>query len=202
MKTLRIFRNILILLLLFVATIIFAVRYSAAQYIYSDTNSIPETEIGLILGAAVKDGRPLTYLKDRLDKGIELYENKKVSTLLISGDDGNDRSDEISVMHNYLIENGIPEDKIISDSSGYNTYASMYRVKNVFKPSRITVITQKYHLARAVFICRKLGVSCYGTEADKSKYTNYIKHNIREYFATVKVCFDLIFAAKPAEYKH
>lgn len=194
--------RILLAFFIFCAVTVFAVRYSSAKFSYKNTADIPESKIALILGAAVKGGKPSAYLKDRLDKGIELYESGKAGMLMISGDDGNDRDDEITVMRNYLTIAGIPENKIISDTSGYSTYASIYRIKNVFMFNDITVVTQKYHLARSVFLCRKLGISCYGIEADKSEYKNYARNNIRELFATVNACFNIILKVKPKEYKN
>ncbi|MBK7882453.1 MAG: YdcF family protein [Chitinophagaceae bacterium] len=154
-------------------------------------SNIPHAHVGLILGAGIKNQSPSVYLKDRLDKGIELYKLKKVDQLLISGDNGNDKDDEITVMKNYLLSNGIPLNKILIDTAGYDTYSSMYRVKNIFHLDTIIVITQNYHLDRAVFIGRKLHLNCYGLMADKSKYKKYNYYAAREYLSICKACWDL-----------
>ncbi len=188
-RALNILLSTLIALILI---LIFSVKYYANKFCYKNINNIPKTPIGLILGAGIKNQSPSVYLKDRLDKGLELYKLNKVDKLLISGDNGNDKDDEITVMKNYLLENGLPADKILIDTGGYDTYSSMYRAKNIFHLDTLTVITQNYHLDRAVFIARKLGLHCYGFIADKSKYAKYSYYSIREYFSILKACWDII----------
>lgn len=196
-------RNLAVTVFLIFSVIIFAVRYSSSGLVYDNADTVPGTDAALILGAGIKNDAPLEYLKDRLDSGIELYEKGKVKTLIISGDDGNNNYDEVSVMYVYLTEAGIPEEKIITDDSGYNTYSSLYRVKNSLKINDITVVTQEYHLPRTIFIARKLGLTCYGLAADRSQYApkRFKFNRIREYPATIKACFNVLFSRNPLEYK-
>ncbi len=185
-----IIRFLFIITFLFLSLIYIVKKYSN-QFCYKNINNIPSSSVGLILGAGINNQSPSIYLQDRLDKAIELYTKDKVKTLLISGDDGNDRDDEITAMKNYLLAHNIPQDKILIDTAGYNTYSSMYRAKNIFGLDTITIITQNYHLDRSVFIARVLGLYSYGYIADTSEYQNQTYFIIREYFAIIKACWDV-----------
>ncbi|WP_424244119.1 SanA protein [Elusimicrobium posterum] len=184
-----------------VLAIIFYVNSSTSKYTFDKVIDVPRTKAALVLGAGIRGSRPSVYLQDRLDAAIELYRTGKAGTILISGDDGNDRDDEIRVMRKYLLEQGVPEPRITEDTSGYNTYASVYRAKNTFGFNEITIVTQNYHLPRAIFICKKMGMTCYGLSADKSKYSKMAQHKLREYFATVKSFWITILNTKPVEFK-
>ena len=100
-------------------------------------------------------------------------------------------------MFNYLTRNSVPAQDIVEDRSGYNTYTSMYRAKNVYNLEEFIVVTQAYHLPRAVFICRMQDCKCYGAVADKSKYSKYKYNYMREYIAILKSCWDLAVKANP-----
>ena len=105
-------------------------------------------------------------LEDRLKTGISLYNNDISNKILITGDHMNDDYDEVTVMKNYLLEHGIPEEDIITDNYGISTYDSIYRVKNVYKSNKVVIVSQRYHLYRALFLSDNLDLESYGVEAN------------------------------------
>lgn len=153
-----------------------------------DLNSIKETNYDciIILGAGVRNNQPSPMLEDRLLTGKELY-NKKISKkILVSGDHSKIDYNEVTVMKNYLIKNGIPSDKIFMDHSGLSTYDSIYRAKKIYKAQKVIIVTQEYHLYRALYIAKKLDLEAIGIAANKRTYQNQTKRDIREYVARTK----------------
>ncbi len=140
----------------------------------------------LVLGAGIKAKRPSPMLEDRLKKSINLYQKKVSSKILVSGDHINDDYDEVNVMKNYLLENNIPPQEIISDDLGISTYASVYRAKYIYHAKNIIIVTQKYHLPRALYIANALNINAYGIPSNQRKYTNQEKREIREVLARTK----------------
>ena len=142
----------------------------------------------VVLGAAVKNGKPSYMLKDRLDKAIEIYRLKEGNcTILMSGNGGkNSRPDEIKAMTEYALENGVEKDRIASDPQGYSTYESMYRAYNALGYKSFIVVTQKYHLSRALYSAKALGAEVCGTAAENIRYRGQVIRDIREVLARVK----------------
>ncbi len=152
----------------------------------------------LILGAAVWGGnRPSHMLADRLDEGIRLYKNGISDKILVSGDHGKDNYDEVNVMKNYLIKAGIPSADIFMDHAGFSTYESIYRAKEIFGAEKMIVVTQEYHLYRALYICDRLKTEALGAPADPRTYVGAFKRNIREWIARDKDIFYCLFKIKP-----
>ena len=167
------------------------VKYSVSDYI---VDNVKNTDIDciLVLGAGVRDNKPRPTLKDRLDKAIELY-NKGVSNkIVVSGDHHGDYN-EVLVMKNYLIENGASEKDIYMDGRGYSTFESIDNIKDVFKFKKIVVVTQKYHLYRALYISKKLGVESIGVSSVNIKYKGNTYREFREILARVKDFIKCIF---------
>jgi vancomycin permeability regulator SanA len=124
----------------------------------------------MILGAGVKnDQTPSSALEDRLDRGLEMYRILPRSKLLITGDDGAYHRDEIAVMKNYLQERGVKNDELLVDPKGYRTYESCKNAKAAGFTEAV-IVTQRFHLARALYLCTRLGVNAIGTTADKRNY--------------------------------
>lgn len=140
----------------------------------------------IILGAGVRKNRPSPMLEDRLLTGIELYKENKSPKILVSGDHTNTDYDEVNVMKNYLIEKNIPSKDIFMDHAGISTYDSIYRAKEIFKANKIIIVTQKYHLYRALYIANQLDIEAYGIVADKRTYSGQTKRDIREFAARIK----------------
>ncbi len=168
------------------------------SYIYADINKIPPCQTVLILGASVyKNSIMSDMLKDRANTAIELYKLGKAQKILVSGDNRAKNYNESATVNNYLLGQGIPKEDIFLDFAGFDTYDSLYRAKDIFKVKSLIISTQKFHLPRAIFIAKGLGIESYGVMADKHQYKN-IEFNIgRELLATVKAYFDVYFDAKP-----
>jgi SanA protein len=190
----------LIFLFIFIITIWsnYEVNKESSGLIYQDINQIPNAEVALILGASVKPNKEMSDIfRDRVDTAIKLYENKKVSKIIVSGDHGKKYYDEVEAAKKYLLEKGIPPDDIFLDHAGFDTYDSLYRAKHIFDVKSMIVVTQNFHLPRAMFIAKKLGHNAYGFSADLHSYSGAEKMFIREIFADVKAYFDILLDEKP-----
>ena len=173
------------------------VKSQANPFCYRDLDRIPESEIGIVFGAGIRGDKPSKYLKDRLDAGIRLYEDQKVKKLLLSGDNGSRRYNELAVMKACCVENGVDSNFIFVDYAGFDTYSTLFRAKQVFKVEQAVLVTQNYHLDRAVFIGLQLGIDCLGYSANRGGYVGYQKNTIREYFASIKSFFDVLTDRRP-----
>ncbi len=141
----------------------------------------------LVLGAAVWGGtRPSPMLQDRLDKGIELYNQGASPRMLMSGDHGGQYYDEVNVMKNYAMDARIEDSHIFMDHAGFSTYESMIRAKEVFEVDSVIIVTQGYHLSRALYIANELGLDAYGVASDPRKYNGQFYRDLREMAARVK----------------
>ncbi|NLY08594.1 MAG: DUF218 domain-containing protein [Tissierellia bacterium] len=141
----------------------------------------------LVLGAGVlPNGQPSPMLKDRLEKGIELYEKGISGKLLLSGDHGQKHYDEVNVMKDYCLKRGVKKEDIFMDHAGFNTYDSVYRAKHVFQCNRIVIVTQRYHLYRALYLSDKIGLEAEGVSCDVKRYIGQFQRDIREILARNK----------------
>lgn len=141
----------------------------------------------IVLGAKVTEDSPSLMLKDRLDKAIEIYKKNPNIKIIVSGDSINPSIyDEISVMHDYLVKNGVNHSNIIDDNYGISTYDSIVRTKNIINEEKIIIVTQKYHLYRSVYIARKLDIEAIGISAREYKYFGQFARDIREILARIK----------------
>ena len=135
----------------------------------------------LVLGCGVmSNGKPSAMLRDRLIRGIELYESGVAPKLLMSGDHGRVEYDEVNTMKGYAMEAGIPSEDIFMDHAGFSTYESMYRAKEIFRAKRIVIVSQEYHLYRAIYAARRLGLEAYGVSADLNLYAGQTYRDCRE----------------------
>ncbi len=171
------------------------------KFIYQSSSAIPAKQAALILGARVwENGQLSAMLADRVLTGAELYKAGKVKKILISGDHGRVSYDEVNSMRNYLLEKGVPKRDIFMDHAGFDTYDSLYRARDVFHVKNIIIVTQKFHLPRAIYIAKKLGIDAVGLEADRRQYVYgaTIKASIREILARVKAFNEIeILRSKP-----
>ena len=170
------------------------VKSMAGAKILENFSDIKGIEAILILGCEVKpDGSLSLMLKDRLDKGIELYKAGVAPKIIVSGDHGTEHYDETNAMKNYMIENNIPSEDIFMDHAGFATYDSMYRAKYIFKVEKCIVVTQEYHLYRAVYIGNALEMETYGVASAKVDYYGQTKRDFREFLARNKDFVKCIF---------
>jgi vancomycin permeability regulator SanA len=152
----------------------------------------------LVLGAGVYgDDKPSLMLRDRLDKGIELYDLAASDRLLMTGDHGRVNYDEVNVMKQYAINEGIPSQNIFMDHAGFSTYESMYRARDIFQAKKVVIVTQEYHLYRALYIAEKLGLEAWGVATDSREYGGQDYRDAREVLARVKDFFYTIIQPEP-----
>lgn len=186
----KIFKYILIVLIVIILVpviINFYVILSTKNRIVSGNSELlTDIDYIVILGAGIRRGKPSPMLEDRLKTGISLYNNDISNKILITGDHMNDDYDEVTVMKNYLLEHGIPEEDIITDNYGISTYDSIYRVKNVYKSNKVVIVSQRYHLYRALFLSDNLDLESYGVEANLRYYYGQWYREIREILARNK----------------
>lgn len=153
----------------------------------------------LVLGAGVwENERPSHMLEDRLQQSIELYELGVSNKLLMSGDHGRKNYDEVNVMKQFGIDAGILSQDIFMDHAGFSTYESLYRARDIFEAKKIIIVTQKYHMYRALYIAKELGVEAYGVTADPRQYVGQTYREAREILARVKDFFYTIGKPEPA----
>ena len=161
-------------------------------------NEIGEADCIIILGCQVfSDGTLSAMLHDRVMRGIELYESKAAPKLIVSGDHGRKEYDEVNAMKKYAIDAEIPSENIFMDHAGFSTYESMYRAKEIFKAEKIIVVTQEYHLYRALYIAQKLGMEAYGVSSDYRPYYGQTYREVREILARCKDFATTLFKPEP-----
>ena len=173
------------------------VKAKTEGVIYTNLANVPKTKVVIIFGAGINGDKPSRYLKDRLDAGIALYKNNKVDKILLSGDNGRDEHDELTVMKLYCYENGVDTNKIYIDYAGFDSYSTMYRAKHIFKVDTAILVSQKYHLNRCVYLGDKLGVKSYGYSSDQGVYPGYKYYSFREKLSITKSVFDVMRGRKP-----
>lgn len=172
------------------------VRQSTKKNILTaeEASELDDIDCILVLGAAVKNRTtPSLMLRDRLDKSIELYNNTASPKLLMSGDHSDEYYNEVTVMKNYAIEHNVPSEDVFMDHSGFSTYESIYRAKEIFGADKIIIVTQQYHLYRALYIARSLGIEAYGVATDSAEYNGQRKRDVREFLAINKDFVQALF---------
>ena len=177
----------------------YLITENAIGKIYSDVSIVPKNNVGLVLGTIklLKNGEVNSYFKNRIDATYELYSSGKIEFVLVRGDNGNSLYDEPTDMKNELIKMGIPENRIFLDYAGFRTLDSVERANKVFGQKSITIISQKFHNERAIYLAEKHGLKAIGFNATEVIGHYGIKTKIREYFARVKVFIDLLFNVEP-----
>ncbi len=147
----------------------------------------------LVLGAGLKpDGSPSDMLRDRLSFAYDLWQEGVSDTVLISGDRASESYDEVTAMKNYLLAHGVPEEAIVEDPMGYSTSESLIRAKEVYGYENIVVVTQRYHLYRALYVAEKIGLDAKGVNSDPFTYRGQVLRDMREFAARVKDFFKFL----------
>lgn len=145
----------------------------------------------IVLGAGVSGDQPSYLLRDRIQRGVDLYFLGASGKLLMSGDHGRDDYDEVNVMKNFAVQAGVPSSDVFMDHAGFSTYESLYRAQDIFQVQSIVIVTQRYHLYRALYIARSLGLEAYGVAAEDIDYPGQAYRDAREVLARNK---DFVFA--------
>lgn len=165
------------------------VKNSVKEYILAEDEAalLPDIDCILVLGCKVgADGTLSHMLEDRLRQGVALYDLNAAPKLLMSGDHGRSEYDEVDAMKRYAVETGIPSCDVFMDHAGFSTYESVYRAKEVFAVRRVIIVTQEYHLYRALMVAREMGLEAYGVAVNYRTYVGQTSRDIREVLARVK----------------
>lgn len=193
-----------VLFLLLMAVIVLhnadsTIRKASEGKLYTELDSIPKRKVGLLLGTSklLKNGQPNLYFQYRVEATAALFKARKVDFILISGDNSRQGYDEPSDMREALIALGVPQERIYLDYAGFRTLDSVVRAKEIFGLTELTLISQEFHNQRALYLAQKHGIKAVGFCArDVDKYFG-LKTRVREYFARVKVFWDLTFGVQP-----
>ncbi len=173
--------------------------YAATAHQRSTLASVPPAPVGIIFGADASGHRPSPMLAGRLDLGADLYHRGKVQVLLVTGDNSVTHYNEPEVMRDYLIGEGIPRDRIVLDYAGFDTWDSCVRAKKIFGVDRAILVSQRFHLPRAITLCRSVGVESWGVGDDSSRYAPEATEfsYVRELPASLKAAYDLLMTPGP-----
>ena len=170
---------------------------STEKYILTPGNAGEGYDCILVLGCGVYGDTPSHMLEDRLLQGIELYENGASEKMLMSGDHGKENYDEVNVMKDFAVERGVKPENIFMDHAGFSTYESMYRAKEIFTAEKILIVTQDYHLHRAIYDARAMGIEAYGVASNPRTYAGQLYRDIREILARNKDFIYCIIKPEP-----
>ena len=206
----KIFKKLfrLVFIIIFVAILLVAGTNIYTVFKTKDRIYTPETFLSredsekfdciLILGAGVRpDGTPSPMLEERLDCGFELYQSGVSDKILVSGDHGQNNYDEVNTMKSYLVDKGVPSKDIFMDHAGFSTYDSIYRANAIFTSEKVCIVSQKYHLYRALSLSDALSIDAVGVDAQKVVYKGYQVRELREVAARSKDFVSAIFKPKP-----
>jgi SanA protein len=178
------------------------ITQGAKPHIVQTVEEAPQAQCAIILGARIhEDGTPYPMFADRLDTAIRLYQSGKVDKLLLSGDNSKQPPyKEVEMMLRYVLARGVPEEDVFTDYTGYDTYDSMYRAREVFQVETMLIPTQDFHLSRSVYLARHLGLDATGVVADMRIYPDERQNATREILARVKAVLRLyVTQTEPSE---
>ncbi|GGR18725.1 SanA/YdcF family protein [Streptomyces aurantiogriseus] len=161
------------------------------------TDDAPRTEVAVVFGAGLWAGEPSPYLAHRLDAAAELYREGRVKVVLVTGDNSREDYDEPDAMRAYLTEHGVPDGRIVSDYAGFDTWDSCVRAKKIFGVDRAVLISQGFHIRRAVALCQAAGVESYGVGVAAVHDVTWYYGGAREIFAAGKAALDAVFEPDP-----
>ncbi|MEB8346870.1 YdcF family protein [Flavobacteriaceae bacterium KMM 6898] len=189
-----------IILVIFIST--FSIQLLTKGKTFNSLNNIPKNKVGLVLGTSKRltSGQPNPYYHNRISATVNLYNAGRIEYILVSGDNATLYYNEPYTIKKDLMKAGIPEDKIFLDYAGFRTLDSMVRAKYVFGLDSVTVISQKFHNERAIFLAERKGLHAIGYNAKDITGSDGFKVRLREYFARVKVYIDLTFNTQPKFY--
>lgn len=162
---------------------------------YTSASKVAPQPIAIVLGAGIfSDGTPTPMLADRVSAAAELYKQGRVQKLLMSGDNSREDYDEVTAMQDYAVELGVPSEDITLDHAGFSTYESCYRAQKIFGIEQAVIVTQKFHLSRAVYLCNQLDVNAVGLgtpDWEIYPFRNVMFYSLREKFSTLKALWEV-----------
>ncbi|MFC8360620.1 vancomycin high temperature exclusion protein [Streptomyces griseorubiginosus] len=161
------------------------------------TADAPRTDVAVVFGAGLWDGEPSPYLAHRLDAAAALYRDGRIKAVLVSGDNSREDYDEPDAMRAYLTRHGVPDTRIVSDYAGFDTWDSCVRARKIFGVDRAVLISQDFHIRRAVALCEAAGVSSYGVGVSAKHDVTWYYGGSREILAASKAALDVVFRPDP-----
>lgn len=191
MKVFKIVLGTVVCAGLLAASLVFAINtYMVSETcgrIYTDTSNLSGYDCILVLGAGVyPSGEPSPMLRDRLERGLELYNQGASNKVIVSGDHGSQYYDEVNVMKSWLVDAGVESDDVFMDHAGFSTYESLFRARDVFCAKSVVIVTQRYHLYRALYVAKALGLEAVGVPAEEITYSGQVYRDVRELAARTK----------------
>lgn len=189
--------KIILIILICLAFISMSMIFIINSYVKSITKNnilaleeaatLKDVDCIIVLGCLVRDDGSLSaMLRDRLIRSVELYKAGAAPKIIMSGDHGRVDYDEVNAMKQYAIDNGVPSSDVFMDHAGFSTYETIYRAKEVFGADKVLIVTQEYHMYRALYIAKQLGIEAYGVSADLNTYGGQTKRDVREILARCK----------------
>jgi vancomycin permeability regulator SanA len=176
------------------------VKHVGGGYIISEEEACEMKDVDciIVLGCQVRsDKSPSDMLKDRLDHALVLYDGGASPKILMSGDHGRVEYDEVNAMKQYAVDRNVPSGDVFMDHAGFSTYETVYRAKEIFGCDKVLIVTQEYHLYRALYIAERLGLEAYGVAADGYDYPGQTLREMREILARNKDFLTGIIKPKP-----
>ncbi|MDJ0383875.1 ElyC/SanA/YdcF family protein [Streptomyces sp. G-G2] len=161
------------------------------------TADAPAAQVAVVFGAGLWDGQPTPYLANRLDAAAALYRAGRVKVVLVTGDNSREEYDEPDAMRAYLVRHGVPDGRIVSDFAGFDTWDSCVRAREIFGVKRAVLVSQGFHIRRAVALCESAGIESYGVGVDQAHDATWYYGGVREVFASGKAALDAVFQPRP-----
>ena len=161
------------------------------------TADVPRTEVAVVFGAGLWDGEPSPYLAHRLDAAAKLYRENRIEVVLVTGDNSREDYDEPDAMRAYLTRHGVPDTRIVSDYAGFDTWDSCVRARKIFGVHKAVLISQGFHIRRALALCQAAGVTSYGIGVDAKHDATWYYGGTRELFAASKAAVDVVLRPDP-----
>ena len=163
-----------------------------------EAGELSDVDCIMVLGCGVRDdGAPSMMLRNRLKEGIGLFRAGVSDRMLMSGDHGREDYDEVNLMKSYAVEAGVPSEAVFMDHAGFSTYESMYRARDIFQVRRIVIVTQNYHMYRALYIAQAMGMDAYGVPSSAEQYGGQLGRDMRELLARPKDLLYTMIKLKP-----
>ncbi|MYY01380.1 ElyC/SanA/YdcF family protein [Streptomyces sp. ATexAB-D23] len=160
-------------------------------------DDVPARQVAVVFGAGLWDGKPSPYLANRLRTAAALYRDDKVKVVLVTGDNSRVEYDEPNAMRTFLVGQGVPDDRIVSDYAGFDTWDSCVRAKKIFGVDRAVLVSQGFHIRRAIALCRVAGIDAYGVGVTAKHDVTWYYGGTREVFAAGKAALDALFRPDP-----
>jgi vancomycin permeability regulator SanA len=172
--------------------------YTAATPRVRDVADVPAAPVAVVFGTGLVNGVPSPYLAHRLAAAARLYRSHKVDALLVTGDNSRDDYNEPGAMRGYLVQHGVPADRVVLDYAGFDTWDSCARAKRIFGVNRAILVSQSFHIRRALDLCQAAGISAYGVGVDEPHDTTWYYGGVREVAAASKAVFNVLVRPDPS----